>query len=198
MGVLPRARSRIAFIFVHLPQFSTAPFLHNRGTIQTGAMPPAAESERREAMRKYALMVVAVMCLLVAVWAPTANAQITGEINVNVPFAFHVGNTQLPAGRYMIRRVDMSDPDLLEIRSMDGKTAVLFRGRPAQSSSTPSKTELVFKRYGNTAILSQIFQQGIPMGVELPALLQEERAVGGGATPTRQSVEGKSGKSMTK
>jgi hypothetical protein len=109
---------------------------------------------------------------------------------VNVPFTFYVGNTQLPAGEYTIRRVSPANPDLLELRSTDGKMAVLVLGRPAQSTSTPPTTELIFKKYGSGPVLSQIFQAGNQTGVELPKLLQEERAGKGGAIPERQSVEG--------
>jgi hypothetical protein len=123
-----------------------------------------------------------------------ASKQITGEIRVNVPFTFHVGNTQLPAGEYTIRRAAVDNPDVLEMRSTDGKMAVLISGLPAQSATTPAKTELVFKKYGNVAILSQIFQAGSQSGIELPKLLQEERAGKNGATPERQSVGGTSSK----
>ena len=93
-----------------------------------------------------------------------------------------------------IRRAAVDNPDVLEMRSTDGKMAVLISGLPAQSATTPAKTELVFKKYGNVAILSQIFQAGSKSGIELPKLLQEERAGKNGATPERQSVGGTSSK----
>jgi hypothetical protein len=148
-------------------------------------------------MKKYMLMVLA-LSLLIAAGTHLASAQIQGEIRVNVPFPFYVGNTQLPAGRYLIRRVEANNPAVLEIRSEDGKVAVLITGRDAQATSTPTKTELVFKKYGDVSILSQIFQAGTPLGVELPKLLQEERAAKGGATSERQSVEATSRKGATK
>jgi hypothetical protein len=145
-------------------------------------------------MKKYASIVVAALSLMIWVDSSFASTQITGEIRVNVPFTFHVGNTQLPAGEYTIRRAAVDNPDVLEMRSTDGKMAVLISGLPAQSATTPAKTELVFKKYGNVAILSQIFQAGSQSGIELPKLLQEERAGKNGATPERQSVGGTSSK----
>jgi hypothetical protein len=142
-------------------------------------------------MKKYAY-IVAALSLLIWVSSSFAFAQIQNQIKVNVPFTFYVGNTELPAGEYTIRRVSDATPDLLELRSTDGKVAVLVLGRPTQSTTTPSKTELVFKKYGNVQILSQIFQAGNQWGVELPKLLQEEQAAKGGTTPERQSVEGTS------
>jgi hypothetical protein len=144
-------------------------------------------------MKKYAYIVAA---LSLALWVASsfASPQIQNQIKVNVPFTFYVGNTQLPAGEYTIRRVSDATPDVLELRSTDGRMAVLVLGRPTQSTTTPSKTELVFKKYGNVPILSQIFQAGNQLGVELPKLLQEEQAAKGGTTPETQSVEGTSSK----
>jgi hypothetical protein len=144
-------------------------------------------------MKKYAWMVVIALSVISAT-SSFGSAQIVGEIKANVPFTFYVGNTQLPAGEYRISRVVPENPDLLEMRSTDGKMAVLILGHAVQSTTTPGKTELIFKKYGNVAILSQIFQAGNQLGVELPKLLQEERAGKGGAKPERQSVEGTSSK----
>jgi hypothetical protein len=145
-------------------------------------------------MEKYAWMLFIALSLVISAGSSFGSAQIEGVIRVNVPFTFYVGNTELPAGEYTIRRVVGANPDVLEIRSVDGKTAALVLGRPAQSTTTPSKTQLIFKKYGDAPVLSQIFQAGSASGVELPKLLQEERAAKGGATPVKQSVEGTSSK----
>ncbi len=145
-------------------------------------------------MKKHACMIVAALSLMIGAASSFASPQIEGQIKVNVPFTFYVGNTQMPAGEYTIRPVLPSNPELLELRSAEGKTAVLILGRPAQSTTVPTKTELIFKTYGNSPILSQIFQAGTPLGVELPKLLQEERAGKDGVKPDRQSVEGTSSK----
>jgi hypothetical protein len=141
-------------------------------------------------MKKYAWMLFVALSLVISSASSFGSAQIEGVIRVNVPFTFYVGNSELPAGEYTIRRVLAANPDVLEIRSADSKTAVLVLGRPNQSTSTPSKTQLIFKKYGDVPILSQIFQAGSATGVELPKLLQEERAAKGGATPESKSVEG--------
>lgn len=145
-------------------------------------------------MKKYAWMLFVALSLVISAASTFGSAQIEGVIKVNVPFTFYVGNTELPAGEYTIRRAVASNPDVLEIRSADNKTAVLVLGRPAHSTTTPSKTQLIFKKYGDAAVLSQIFEAGNASGVELPKLLQEERVAKGGATPQKQSVEGTSSK----
>src|SRR5260370_26908410 len=103
-------------------------------------------------MKKYACMVVAALSLVIGVASSFASAQITDEIKVNVPFLFYVGNTQLPAGEYRIKANVTDNPDLLEMRSADGKMAVLIVGQAAESTNTPPKTELIFKKYGNVEI----------------------------------------------
>lgn len=145
-------------------------------------------------MKKYALVVLAAFTLLIAGSLNHAAAQIVGRIEADVPFPFYVGNTQLPAGRYEIKRVLPDNPDVLELRSKDGKTAVLIAGEAAQVTDPPSKTELIFKKFGNDFVLSQIFEAGTPIGVELPKMLQEERAAKGGASAEKRSVEGSSSK----
>jgi hypothetical protein len=145
-------------------------------------------------MKKYAWMLFVALSLVISAASTFGSAQIEGVIKVNVPFTFYVGNTELPAGEYTIRRAVATNPDVLEIRSADSKTAVLVLGRPAHSTTTPSKTQLIFKKYGDAAVLSQIFEAGNASGVELPKLLQEERVAKGGATPQKQSVEGTSSK----
>ncbi|HEV7798237.1 MAG TPA: hypothetical protein VGO73_08785 [Pyrinomonadaceae bacterium] len=140
-------------------------------------------------MRKYFVLALAVLGLAIAAGVQSASGQIETQMKVNIPFPFSVENTTLPPGNYTITRVDKSDPTILELRSDDGKTAVIFKGISAQSTSTPDKSVLVFKKYGDQEILSQIFEQGNPNGIELPKSRPEERAGKGGAKPVKHVIE---------
>src|SRR5919107_764385 len=70
----------------------------------------------------------------------TSNAQIESDANIraNIPHSFVVNNTTLPAGKYWIKVSDADAADLtvLEIRSVDGKTALLFETQPVNVNRT--------------------------------------------------------------
>lgn len=101
----------------------------------------------------------------------TANAQIRSDatIRANIPYAFAVNNTTLPAGTYLIRVSDPygSDTSVLEIRSANGKTAVLFNTDPITGPRLAPQTELVFDKIGDTYFLSRVFLKGDEGGSQL-------------------------------
>jgi hypothetical protein len=132
------------------------------------------------------------LCLLAAGGAVVANAQ--GDqpaiIDVNVSHAFVVGNTTLPAGKYEIRRLDDTVTNVSEIRSTNGRTAVVFETEDAQprDDQPASKTELVFNKVGNQYFLSQVWVAGSLNGRELPKSKMEKRLAEGGSQTEKHSV----------
>ena len=99
-----------------------------------------------------------IVCLLASVGAVTTKAQIDSDMSVeaDIPYAFVVRDTTLPAGKYIVKVLDDTSLNLLEIRSADGRTAVSFETESTQADRTPRQTELVFNRIGNQYFLSQI------------------------------------------
>lgn len=93
-----------------------------------------------------------------------AHAQIIGEIEVTIPFQFHVGNAKLPAGKYIIHPLDNTDLTTMEISSADGSASALFEVRDAETNSAPPKTELIFNKYGNRYFLAKLFDEANPNG----------------------------------
>ena len=71
-------------------------------------------------------------------------------IEADVPHAFIVRNTTLPAGKYTIKRVDYTQPNALEIRSADGRRAVIFETESTRATETPRQAEFVFDRFLTT------------------------------------------------
>ena len=131
------------------------------------------------------------LCLLVA-GGVVANAQVDSvpQIEANISFAFMVGDTKLPAGKYEIKTLDDNSPNVLEIRSADSCTAVIFDTETAETRGDhfPSKTELVFDKVGDQYFLSQIWLVGSATGNELPKSRMEKRLASGGTQPEKQSV----------
>jgi hypothetical protein len=104
------------------------------------------------------------LVLALTMYPSKAHAQIIGDLEVNVPFAFHAGNTKLPAGNYRIHMLDSSDLTVVEISSADGSTSALVEVQEAEANSTPAKTELIFNKYGNRYFLAKLFDEGNPSG----------------------------------
>jgi hypothetical protein len=84
--------------------------------------------------------------------AMTAVAQ--DKVHVNVPFDFTVRGTTLPAGSYTITRVREDNPELLSIRSADGRQLLAFT--TGMDSSPATAGSLVFHRYGEAYYLSEV------------------------------------------
>lgn len=132
------------------------------------------------------------LCLLAAGGGVVANAQ--GEqpaiIDVSVSHAFVTGDTTLPAGKYEIRRLDDTVTNISEIRSVNGRTAVVFETEAAQSpdDQPASKTELIFNKVGNQYFLSQVWVAGSLNGRELTKSKMEKRLADGGSQTEKHSI----------
>jgi hypothetical protein len=122
-----------------------------------------------------------VLCILTIGGGVVANAQVESvpEIEANVPFSFVVGDTTLPAGKYQIRTIDDGANVVLEIRSENGRTAVVFDTVQAQleGDRIQHKTELVFDKVA-----------GSTTGNELTKSRMEKRLAKDGSQLEQQSV----------
>jgi hypothetical protein len=126
-------------------------------------------------MKKQTVKIFMILNLLILLIGTTAYSQIPGtRITANVPFAFYVGDTRLPAGEYYITRVG-NNPDVLLIRSKDNQKADFFIVENAQSNKTPTETDLVFKEIGDAYFLSKIWTVGNDVGAEIPTSHMERK-----------------------
>jgi hypothetical protein len=131
------------------------------------------------------------LCLVIGFGAAmVANAQIDSNatIEANIPYAFVVKDTQLPAGKYTISVADSTDPNVLEIRSANGHTAVLFETENMLVKRTMRRSELVFDKIGDNYFLSQVFLKGDDSGNQLPMSRMARRLEDGGHKAERHSV----------
>jgi hypothetical protein len=97
-----------------------------------------------------------------------------GNIRVNVPFQFHAGDVNFPAGKYTIHLVENSDLNVLEISSADGRTSALLQVLEAETNSTPAKSQLIFNKIDNQYFLARIFDEGNTSGSEIIANRDEK------------------------
>ncbi len=138
-------------------------------------------------IRRFSKMFL-MLCLLVGMGASAAWAQTDTETTVeaNVPYTFVVGNTTLPAGKYIIRMPDSSEPNVLEIRAANGHTAVAFETE--DTNQTPNKGELVFHKIGDNYFLSQVWITGSASGNQLAKSKMEKRLEANGMQSQQTSV----------
>jgi hypothetical protein len=131
------------------------------------------------------------LCLLAVGGGVVANAQINTipGIEANIPFTFAVGDTRLPAGKYEIKALG-DNPNVLELRSANGRTTVAFETQDAQKSEDQeaSKTELVFDKVGDQYFLYQVWVVGTATGSELPKSKMQKRLEDGGSQSEKLSV----------
>ena len=111
--------------------------------------------------------------ILVLAGVHNASAQIVYPVEFTTSFPFTVGNTTVPAGNYTIRPDD-DNPAVMELTGMHA--AVLFETQNTQARETPSKTEVVFKRYGDGYVLKDIFLEGSNDGAESISVEAERHA----------------------
>jgi hypothetical protein len=107
-------------------------------------------------MKKYFNIPLMIM-MLAGVLAVSAHAQTNSAQRViaSIPFAFNVGKTTLPAGKYTITVLNpTSDRKTLQIRSLNGRASAIVL--TTTSSGRASDTaKLVFERYGDQYVFAQ-------------------------------------------
>ena len=106
----------------------------------------------------------ALMTLIVAssIAVPVVHAQST-ILTANVPFAFNIGDKQLPAGAYAVREMDRATL----IQSRDGKNSALGIYAYAGPSKA-DETKLVFNKVGDYYFLAQIWTSARGQGLAVP------------------------------
>jgi hypothetical protein len=133
---------------------------------------------RREEMKSFVRRGSAALFLSL-VGAQVARAQITGPIEFTTTFPFTVGYAVVPAGTYTIK----PDDDNSKILELSGAhTGVLFQTDDVQARQAPSKTEVVFKRYGDGYLLKDIWLEGSGTGSETIAVESERHMAKHGAS----------------
>ena len=121
------------------------------------------------------LSLLIALAFALTMYPTKAKAQITGDLEVDVPFQFHAGNSKLPPGKYFIHVLDNSDLNIMEITSVDGATSALFEVHAAEANSAPAKSELIFNKYGNRYFLEKLFDEANPSGSEVLESRYEKR-----------------------
>jgi hypothetical protein len=104
-------------------------------------------------MRKYSQLVTAFATVASFAIVAPAQAQHDDRLIAHVPFAFTVGETNLPSGTYNLSRMDLHR-EMLLLRG--DQTGAFVRTSEMRLPRTNAEPSLVFHRYGNQYFLRQI------------------------------------------
>lgn len=126
---------------------------------------------------------------LALIGATSVHAQVTETITFKTTFPFTVGNTTYPAGSFTVKRADDNDLSVLEITN--GTTATIFEIEPESAAPTQKvKDEVVFKKYGEHYVLSDIWDSADASGARAQVSRAEQRhAKKHGGEPMKTSVK---------
>jgi hypothetical protein len=132
-------------------------------------------ASKKRARRHHWLSSLIALVFALTIYPTRAHAQIIGDLEVNIPFQFHAGNSTLPPGKYFIRMLDDSNLTVMEISSADGSTSALFYVQAEEANSSPAKSELIFNKYGDHYFLAKLFDEGNPSGSQVPESRYEKK-----------------------
>jgi hypothetical protein len=126
------------------------------------------------------------LCLLCAL---PAAAQIANGVDFTTKFPFYAGNTKLPPGTYKIIPSGYNDTTLM-IQDESGKYSAFLEYTANQSATGHTKSEVTFKKYGDTDFLDMIWIPGQMSGIQIDPT-KVELKLAASAQPQAHSVPGK-------
>jgi hypothetical protein len=122
------------------------------------------------------------------VGASAAHAQVTDTMQFKTAFPFTVGNTTYPAGSFTVKPADDVDLNVMELSN--GTTTTLITLEPEMPAPNQSlKDEVVFKKYGDKYVLSDIWDSAAGSGARAEMSTAEKRHAKKNGPPTKESVQ---------
>jgi hypothetical protein len=136
-------------------------------------------------MRKYSRLVTAFAAVASFAAVAPALAQQDVRLVAHVPFAFAVGEANLPSDTYHLSRLN-GHRELLLLRG--DRTGAVVRTDEVRLPRTDSEPSLVFHRYGNQYFLREIRWEDTAR-LDLPETKAERQAAKGRADRTTDRME---------
>jgi len=102
------------------------------------------------------------------VFVVTVNGQDAHKFEVEIPFTFVLASRMLPAGQYLVQRIDPGQPDIVMVKNADAKIVGLVLTHRVESEDPSATSTLVFIRREGKLYLFQIWNRGDRYGNQLP------------------------------
>jgi hypothetical protein len=130
----------------------------------------------KKQLTKAFVMIGLVSLLTLAAAVESAQAQSRINYTANIPFAFTVGNTTLPAGIYTVTEIKTADgAGILQLKAK-GRDGLFRLTDRAQVNNPRAGTVLVFNQYGEQYFLAEMWRRGEAEG-RLVRKSDRERAI---------------------
>lgn len=108
------------------------------------------------------------ICLIFNAGLSFAQSAGTGvHLSADIPFAFVVEHTTLPAGHYTVRSFGASDGKTLQIQSSDQRWTATVRTHGVYAPRTPQHANLRFLALGEKHFLWEIWMPGNQLGNQM-------------------------------
>jgi hypothetical protein len=124
--------------------------------------------------REKAMLWKAVLTLAAAAAMSVSGGPANSTVKANVPFAFRIADKTLPAGVYQV--VSKDHAQVITLLDENGRNLALVTASRAGGYEYRGPAKLIFKRYGNTSFLRQIWWADEPNGRELVVSGTEKEA----------------------
>ena len=167
-----------------LAKFHLASALPSRGANNEAHRLEERERKMTRTIRSITLTALATGILTLA-GVQSASAQVDYPLKFTTTFPFTVGYATVPAGTYTITQDD-DNPQLLELTG--GRVSVFFQTNNADAKAPASKSEIVFKHYGNRYVLKDLWVAGSTSGAESVAAEGERHMAKRYASPGERRV----------
>jgi len=133
---------------------------------------------------KKAALAVFIVGVLVFGLSINAMADSDRSVWVKVPFAFHAGNTLMPAGTYQfsMRVKPHQAGNLLRIISQDGSLCENLSTNRIEGNRSDPDVHVYFNKYGDSYFLSKV--KGNSLGVEVAKSRAEKQLEGSFSKPS--------------
>ena len=129
---------------------------------------------KRSLVTPIAVLVIAGFALLGQFQARTSAAQdLTNPVKANIPFAFSMGTTELPAGPYIAER---SLKGAVRLRNTDNWKSCVSLVLTGQLKRDIQRPTLVFHRYGDKYFLAKIWDGQSDTAYQFPKSKAEREA----------------------
>ena len=115
---------------------------------------------------------VLVLSLLAAVAGLPIHAQ-AADLKADIPFAFQMGRTRLPAGTYVVSQT----PSVVTLQEAHGAKSAMALFVRTERRGVARGGELEFQRYGNDYFLSNVWGAYTPEGLALLKSPREKELV---------------------
>ena len=109
---------------------------------------------------------------LVALSILTVSASFAqNPVRADVPFAFQINKTALPAGTYTVSEI--SDHAIL-IRARENPSCSLVTNYNSEEKLEAQSPRLIFHKYGNSYFLAEVWGSNGSIGMQLPESKREK------------------------